>query len=325
MTEQIQIALTNAVTNLHADATDISIRDDATFLTEHPMPRLNVSWKSDGDLNMGHFLVWTGPADNSHEVRMLGALAATEVPVPELITAGTAGNTSVMLASQVEGESIAHALENLGMRWEISAIAFTYARMLARIHSLDWTKIAPWLADEESLPEDIIDDQVEEEVQWRESNVDYVPDEWAPFIRKVIDWLELRRPVEVSLCICHGRFHPKNLIAVGEDVTAVVNWQRARVTDASVDLAMLPVWLNEVGLSTEDAELFAQAVSGAYLQSSPRGLGNTAYYSVSLPLDQLIDRLLDTESPASAEELERIQGTIERAMALAGRVPWKNR
>lgn len=325
MTGQIQTALINAITNLHSDAVDISFPDDAEQLANHPVPRLNVSWKSDGDLNMGHFLAWSGPADNSHEVRMLGSLASTEVPIPDLITAGTAGNTSLMLASQIEGDSIAHTLENLGMRWEISAIAFTYARMLARIHSLNWINVAPWLGDPESIPEDFIDEQVDEEVQWRESNIDYVPEEWVPFIRNVIDWLDLRRPVEVSICICHGQFHPKNIFAVGEDVTSVVNWQQARLTDASVDLAMLPVWLNEVGLSTEDAELFAQAVSGAYLQSSPRGTGNTAYYSVSLPLDELINRLLDTESPPAHEELERLQGTIERAMALAGRVPWKNR
>jgi aminoglycoside phosphotransferase len=325
MTDQTQTAITNAITNLHSDATDISIPDDSGNLLNGPAPRLGISWKSGGDLNMGHFLAWSGPPDNSHEIRMLEALTHTEIPVPELITAGTSGDTSVMLASYVEGDPVAQTLENIGMRWEISAIAFTYARMLARIHSLDWTTVAPWLADPESLPEDIIDDQVEDEVQWRESNIDYVPDEWAPFVRKVNDWLELRRPVDVSLCICHGAFHPKNLIAAGEDVTAVVNWQNARVTDASADLAMLPVWLNEVGLSVEDVELFAQAVSGSYLQSSPRGLGNTPYYSVAQPFDQLLERLLDTESPATKEELERYQGTVERAMALAGRVPWKNR
>lgn len=325
MTDNIRAAITNAITNLHEDATDITCSDDLNHLTPGPLPRFNVSWKSNDDLNIGHFLTWTGPADNSHEIRVLEAMSHTEIPVPELITAGTSGNTSVMLGEQVGGESIAHALENVGMRWEISTIAFAYSRMLARIHSLDWTKVTPWLEDPESLPEDIVDEQIEEDVQWRESNADYVPDDWTAFVRRVIDWLELHRPVEVSICICHGQFHPRNIIAIGEDVTAVVNWQQARVTDASVDMAMLPVWLNELGLSVEDVELFAQAVNGSYLQSSPRGLGNTPYYSVAQPLDQLIDRLLDSESPATPDELERLQGTIERAMALAGRVPWKNR
>lgn len=325
MSDQIQTAITNAIGNLHDEPGDISFPDDLDTLQTMPVPRLRLSWKANDELHLGHFLAWLGPADNSDEVRMLEALAHTEIPVPELITAGTSGQTSVMLASQVEGESIAHALEHFGMRWEISAIAFTYARILTRIHSLDWTAVTPWMEDPESLAEDIIDDQVEEEFQWRQSNADFVPDEWSAFIQRGIDWLDLRRPVEVSLCICHGQFHPKNVFVVGEDVTAVVNWNKARVTDASADLAMLPVWLNEVGLSLEDAELFAQAVNGSYLQSSPRSLGNTPYYSVSQPLDQLIDRLVDTEQPATPDELQRLQGTVERAMALAGRVPWKNR
>jgi aminoglycoside phosphotransferase len=325
MDEQIRTAITNAISNLHADPSDISLPDDIERLHNSPVPRLNVSWKANEELHIGHFLTWTGPADNSHEIRMLEAIGQTEVPVPELVTAGTAGDLSVMLASQVEGESIAHVLENIGMRWEISAVAFTYARTLTRIHSLDWTKTTSWLEDPESLSEDIIDQQIEDEFDFREARQNDVPEEWKPFVQRTIDWLDLRRPVEVSLCLCHGQFHPRNIFVVDEDVTAVVNWNQARVTDASVDLAMLPVWLNEIGLSLEDAELFAQAVNGAYLQSSPRGLGNTPYYSVAQPLDQLIDRLTDTETPATPDELRRLQGTVDRAMALAGQVPWKNR
>jgi aminoglycoside phosphotransferase (APT) family kinase protein len=242
-----------------------------------------------------------------------------------LISAGTEGDLSVMLGTHVEGRSIADELANAGMRWEISAIAFTFARMLARIHSLDWTRVTPWLEDVESIPEDIVDDQVENEIQERMNQAEKVPSEWKTFVQRVVDWLELRRPVEASVCLCHGQFHPANIFTVGEDVTAVINWQQARVTDASVDMAMIPVWLNEVGLSAEDAELFAQAVNGAYLQSSPRGVGNTPYYSVAQPLDQFIELLLKRDQMTSAEELEAWQGTIERAMALAGRVPWKNR
>ncbi|TVR75566.1 MAG: hypothetical protein EA415_03550 [Sphaerobacteraceae bacterium] len=325
MNQHIEAATQHAISNLHEDAHDISLPQDLSEIEAGPVNRLSVSWKAQDELHMGHFLTWTGPADNSHEFRMLQALAHTEIPVPEIITAGTSGHRSVMLGAQVEGDSVASMLESAGMRWEISTIAFAFSRLLARIHSLDWTKVAPWLEDPESIPEDIVDVQVEEAFQWREANADYVPDEWSSFVQKTTAWLDLRRPVEVSLCICHGQFHPRNIFAVDEDITAVVNWQKARVTDASVDLAMLPVWLNEVGLSAEDAELFAQAVNGSYLQSSPRGLGNTPYYSVAIPFDQLLDRLLDSENPPEPEELARLKETVERAMALAGRVPWKNR
>jgi aminoglycoside phosphotransferase len=323
--QQIETAIRHAVSNLHEDAHDVSLPENLSALERGPVNRLSVSWKAQDELHLGHFLTWTGPADNSHEFRMLQALGSTEIPVPEIVTAGTSGKHSIMLGAQVEGHSVAAALESAGMRWEISTIAFAVARLLARIHSLDWTKVTPWLEDPESLPEDIVDAQTEQAFQWRESNADYVPEEWSEFVQKTIAWLDLRRPVEVSLCLCHGQFHPRNIFSVDEDITAVVNWQHARVTDASVDLAMLPVWLNEVGLSEENAELFAQALNGAYLQASPRGLGNTPYYSVAQPFDELLDRLLDSETPASSDELERLKGTVDRAVALAGRVPWKNR
>lgn len=321
----IETAIHHAVNNLHEDAHDISLPENVSGLERGPVNRLSVSWKAQDELHLGHFLTWTGPADNSHEFRMLQALAGTEIPVPEIMTAGTSVELSVMLGAQVEGQSVAETLESAGMRWEISTIAFAVARLLARIHSLDWTKVTPWLEDPESLPEDIVDDQIEQAFQWRESNADYVPEEWTEFVQKTTAWLDLRRPVEVSICLCHGQFHPRNIFSVDEDVTAVVNWQHARVTDASVDMAMIPVWLNEIGLSPEDAELFAQALNGAYLQASPRGLGNTPYYSVALPFDELLDRLLDSEFPPSVDELDQLRGTVERAIALAGRVPWKNR
>lgn len=325
MTDQIRDAIRDAIQRLHSDASDISILDGLDRLGDGAPSGLNITWKADEELHLGNFLAWTGPADNQHELQVLEAMSHTEIPAPRVVSTGSAGDVSIMLAHQAEGETIASTLAGVGMRWEISATAFAYARMLARIHALDWTTVTPWLADAESLAEDVVDDQVEAEFNDRAEKVDQLPDDWKPFVQRVIDWLELRRPVEVSLCLCHGDYHPGNIIAVGEDITAVVNWQRARVTDASRDLAMLPVWLNDIGLSLEDAELFAQAVQGAYLQESPRDLANIPYYSVAQPLDQLINRLTDAGEPPDDTELEAMQGTIERAMTLAGRVPWKSR
>ena len=315
----------NAIENLHEDASDISLPESFDALEADRPGSLNISWKADDELHLGQFLAWSGPGDNSHETRVLEAMKQTEIPVPELITAGTADGQSVMLAEPVEGTTIAQQLATSGMRWEVSAIAFTYARMLARIHSLDWTQVTPWLADQESVPEDIVDEQVERSFDSRQQALEHIDTDWRPFAQRAIDWLELRRPVEVSVCLCHGNYRPENVIASGEDITAVVNWQQATVTDASCDLAMLPVWLNEIGLSQEDAELFAQAVNGAYLQASPRGLGNVPYYSVALPFDQLIERLSAKEQPATVDDLAALQGIIERAMSVAGQVPWRNR
>lgn len=325
MTDEIRDAIVDAVRGLNPGATDVSVPDDLSPISRSAPAPISLTWKADDQLHLGNFVAWTRREHERREIEFLEAMSYTDIPVPRVVSTGTAGSTTVVLANLLDGEQMSRELAGASMRWEISAAAFTYARMLARIHTLDWTKVVPWLGDPEAVPEDIIDDQVEDEFQRRSQRMDQVPREWRPFIQKTIDWLELRRPVEVSLCICHGRFHPDNIYAVGEDITAIVNWQHACITDASFDLAMLPVWLNDVGLSPEEAELFAQAAHGAYLQSSPRGLANMPYYSVSLPLDQLIDRLTRAEDPVSSDTLESIKGTIERAIALAGRVPWKSR
>jgi aminoglycoside phosphotransferase (APT) family kinase protein len=326
MVDEIRQAVIDAVRRLHVDATDVSTPDDLTPLLHDQPASITVTWKSDQELHLGNFSAWARPTEeSSREIAVLKALDLMEVPVPRLVTTGTAGEMSVLLAHQFEGNQMSQALNKAGMRWEISATAFTYARMLARIHALDWTKVMPWIEDPESVPEDIIDNQVEEEFAERHRKLERVPHEWTAFIKRVIEWRDLRRPVEVSLCICHGQFRPENIYAVGEDITEIANWQHARVTDASYDLAMLPVWLSDIGLTPEEAELFAQAAHGAYLQASPRGLGNLPYYSVARPLDQLLEQLIRRDEPEPEAVLEATKGTIERAMALAGRVPWKNR
>jgi aminoglycoside phosphotransferase (APT) family kinase protein len=326
MVDEIRHAILDAIGRLHPNATDIAVPDDLATVQHGSPSSITVTWKADEELHLGNFTAWVRDSESSErEIRLLDALDQAEIPVPKVVTSGSARRTGIALAHPFEGKPMSSELTNAGMRWEISATAFAYARMLARIHGLDWAKVAPWLGDPESVPEDIIDDQVEEEFQARTRKAGEVPDEWSGFITRTLDWLELRRPVEVSLCLCHGEFRPENIYALGEDITEIVNWHEARVTDASYDLAMLPVWLSEIGMSPEESELFAQAAHGAYLQASPRGLGNLPYYSVARPLDQMLDQLTVVDEPVSDETLNSMKGTIERAMALAGRVPWKSR
>jgi aminoglycoside phosphotransferase len=325
MDAAIREAICDAIQQLDQDSADIAISNDFDVLARQP-GRVSVRWKSNDELHIGTFLAWSQPADRSAVAqRLIEALSSIDVSVPTIVSSGRSDDTHVVLAQLVDGESMATTLEQIGMRWEISATAFAYARTLARLHALDWTQVVPWMADPESLPEDIVDDQVEAQFERRWHCFKDVPAEWKDFTRRALEWLELRRPVEVSLCLCHGDFRPENIFAVGEDVMAIVNWTSAAVTDASYDLAMLPVWLGELGMSPEEAELFAQAAHGAYLQASPRGLANMPYYSVARPLDQLIERLSGDSESTTGDELNALKGTIERAMALGGRVPWKSR
>jgi aminoglycoside phosphotransferase (APT) family kinase protein len=328
MNPAIEPAIVNAVLQRDAEATDISVTDPRRRPGVAESYDLTLTWKSTEELKIGNVTA-TLIAPESPEPAILQALAASGIPAPGVFGTGVDGesDTTVLLTETLIGEPLSSLLAVIDMRWQISALAFTFARMLARVHTLDWRLVTPWLADPEAVPEDLIDDQVEAELSGWRDRAARLSEPARSQVERVLDWLELRRPVEVSLCLCHGSFTPDNVLIESDEVSGILNWQRSRVTDASYDLATLPFDLQTTGLNPEDAQLFAQAAYGAYLQSSPRGLANTAYYSVARPLVDLLDVLDRLEGAGQETQLrqraERLSSMIKRAMGEAGRVPWR--
>ena len=49
-------------------------------------------------------------------------------------------------------------------------------------------------------------------------------------------WLERQRPAEASLAICHGDFHPLNILADGRRVTGLIDWARVHVAEPEYDV-----------------------------------------------------------------------------------------
>jgi aminoglycoside phosphotransferase (APT) family kinase protein len=224
---------------------------------------------------------------------------------------------------RLPGRIIAEAIRGAGMRWELSTLAFSFARMLAEIHALDWKTVAPWMADAAEDAEEIVDLQVDAMWEDWQARIDRLPLATRRPFEQALAWLDLRRPVEVSLCLCHGDYSLTNVLIADDEVSGVLDWESARVTDASYDLALLPFELRGLGLPVEDAELFAQAAHGAYLQNSPRSLGNLSFYTVA----RLLNRALPEAGPAidplaRAEESGEWLNAMRKAMTGAGRVPW---
>jgi aminoglycoside phosphotransferase (APT) family kinase protein len=57
-------------------------------------------------------------------------------------------------------------------------------------------------------------------------------------------WLESERPAEPArLAICHGDFHPHNVLSDGGRVTGVLDWPNALVADPAFDVASTRVIL----------------------------------------------------------------------------------
>lgn len=59
-----------------------------------------------------------------------------------------------------------------------------------------------------------------------------------PRLRPVVDWLAASRPAEPeSLAVCHGDFHPLNVLVEDGRVTGVLDWSNCAVEDPAADVA----------------------------------------------------------------------------------------
>src|SRR5262245_8691806 len=80
-------------------------------------------------------------------------------------------------------------------------------------------------------------------------------------LRAAVDWLLAHRPPEPARpAICHGDFHPLNVLMSGREVTAVIDWPNAVVADPAYDVAATKVILAFVPISLMPVSAPARAV-----------------------------------------------------------------
>jgi aminoglycoside phosphotransferase (APT) family kinase protein len=123
--------------------------------------------------------------------------------------------------------------------------------------------------------------------------------EELPWVRPAVEWLLANRPPEPErLSVCHGDFHPLNLLYDNGRVTAVLDWPGFAVADAAFDVGNTLVLLtiackhlaaSLVGLPRVDWDLFARLYLAAY--RAHRRLGDTylAYYRVRRCVSALLE------------------------------------
>lgn len=262
---------------------------------------VDLAWMVETEQRSGRFVAKPKVDD---EARLLVSLAGTRVSTPILFEP-TAEPDAPLVMERLPGRPLGELLREAGMRWELSALSFSFARALAAIHALDWRQVVPWLADAESLAEDLVDDQIEARWAEWEARIASLPAAAQTPFTQALRWLDLRRPVDVSVCLCHGDFNPWNVLVASDEVSGVVDWESALATDASYDLALLPFEIARLGLPDEDAELIVQAALGAYLQASPRTLENVPFFTVARLLDGALSATTAAETIAHGESLSR--------------------
>lgn len=113
-----------------------------------------------------------------------------------------------------------------------------------------------------------------------------------------IDWLErnLRRPQDAEV-ICHGDFHPLNIMVAGDRLTGVIDWPQAIVAEPAFDVACTLVLLRfaDTGLDGPLRTLLetvrtmmVRRYLAAYRSARPFRDANIAYYEALRVLSALV-------------------------------------
>ena len=56
-------------------------------------------------------------------------------------------------------------------------------------------------------------------------------------LRQAMAWLRDHRPATARAVVCHGDFHPQNLLAEGARITGILDWPNTVVADPAFDIA----------------------------------------------------------------------------------------
>jgi aminoglycoside phosphotransferase (APT) family kinase protein len=201
-----------------------------------------------------------GNVTNRREARVLGALAATEVPHPKLIAACSSEDVigaAFYLMEPIDGFNATVALPPLhaadaAIRRQMGFALVDGALALGRVDH-----IAVGLGDF-GKSEGFLERQVP---RWRallESYHDYK--EWPgpleiPGIAEVADWLTRHTPKQFTPGLLHGDYHLANVMFRndGPQLAAIVDWELTTIGDPLLDIGwIMATWPDLDGHTTSE-------------------------------------------------------------------------
>lgn len=170
--------------------------------------------------------------DVLRQAKIIRALGSSQVPVPEVLweDPGTPPEVPpLFVMSMVEGISVEPLFDTdaalepaavVGQRFRNASVT------MAALH-----QIAPASL---GLPDEPIMGAVEEIDRWSRA-LDTVDPALAPGWQQVRDALKASVPTPLSAAVIHGDYRLGNLLAVGERIAAVIDWEIWSVGDPRID------------------------------------------------------------------------------------------
>lgn len=168
--------------------------------------------------------------DVLRQARMIRALRETDVPVPDVLCEDSGHPPDVpplFVMSLVEGESFEPLFDDVRFDPAVAQRYRSAARTMADLH-----RVAP--ADLGLTDEPVV--HAAAEIDRWSATLETVDQTLVPGWADVRDALRASVPPALGPSVVHGDFRLGNLLAVGERIAAVIDWEIWSVGDPRVDL-----------------------------------------------------------------------------------------
>jgi aminoglycoside phosphotransferase (APT) family kinase protein len=114
----------------------------------------------------------------------------------------------------------------------------TLGRTHARLHEVDPVPIMKLITMQGFSEERF---SIQGQLNGMQKRIDQEGYDW---VKSGLVWLRQNKPPITKVVMCHGDFHPQNILIYEGEVSGVLDWSNFRVTDPMLDIAATQVLLS---------------------------------------------------------------------------------
>lgn len=229
------------------------------------------------------------------EYPVLKRLYDAGVAVPEPIWAGrtSPGALPVMVAAFTEGAPFGSPATAARRS---DALCREMAEHLARIHRLDWRFLGSIEGDKSDFNRRAVEQELDNQAAQMRTNG--VP---TPLLEYTLAWLRNNTDlISDRITIVHGDYAPHNLLAVGEEITAVLDWEFVKLGNPAEDLCFGRLAVEELGTWEDFCAAYGEG--GAELPSP----GELRFYTI-FSLFRLCVMMMRTDAVFADSKIKAIR------------------
>ena len=237
-----------------------------------------------GPLILRVFREYAGPGKALRESLVQNAVAATGYPAPRVFL--TCHDASLLGGEFNVMEKLPGAVM---FSTPLAAQPETLGQLHAALHQLDPTTVQQTLA---AHGIDVTSVSLDGFFNWVARRINAAGYSW---LRPGLDWLLAHRPAGGRVAICHGDFHPFNILMQDGVVSGVLDWSGFRIADCALDVGATAVILAIAGpalvpgAQAVDFQGFVERYLAAYEAEIPLAPARLRYFEVLRCIQALLE------------------------------------